>query len=157
MGEAEKKKNQISNATIATTTIATRIRSGVVTVGATPSYCGRSPLMLRSHGVWSRTVGACPTICSYARLRRPSAQTRAKLMSANVATTTNTAVIVGGPPPCTREPTHSASKGPPVPDVESENRDRRGQRHALGHGSPFHPTLGSSGGLLLGSEPPYPR
>ncbi|HYI35583.1 MAG TPA: hypothetical protein VEX39_03185 [Thermoleophilaceae bacterium] len=114
MGEAEKKKNQISNATVATTTIATRIRSGVVTVGATPSYCGRSPLMLRSHGVWWRTVGACPAICSYARLRRPSAQTRAKLMSANVATTTNTAVIVGGPPPCTRDPTHSASKGPPV-------------------------------------------
>ena len=35
-------------------------------------------------------------------------------MSANATTTTKTAVIVGGPLAWAREPTQSASKGPPV-------------------------------------------
>lgn len=62
IGESEKKKNQISNSTNATTTMPTRIRSGAVRVGSTPAYCGRSPRMLRSQGVCWRTVGSCPVI-----------------------------------------------------------------------------------------------
>jgi hypothetical protein len=38
IGDEEKKKNQISNRTNAVTTIPTRIRSGIVSVGSTPAY-----------------------------------------------------------------------------------------------------------------------
>ena len=58
IGEPEKKKNHTSQRMNATTTMPTRIRSGVVRVGSTPAYCGRSPRMLRSHGVCCRTVEA---------------------------------------------------------------------------------------------------
>src|SRR4051812_39276529 len=86
--EVEKKKNHTSNNTNASTTAAIAIRSAIVSVGATPSYSGRSPRMLRNQVTCVRTVGDAPTSLSYRapRMRRRR-KSRKQTIPSTIATT----------------------------------------------------------------------
>jgi hypothetical protein len=88
--EVEKKKNHTSNTAKATTTITIAMRSAMVTVGATPSYSGRSARMLRNQLMWRRTVGDAPTRVSY---RAPRTRSRRRSRKQRIAITIATTAI----------------------------------------------------------------
>lgn len=148
-GEPAKKKNQISKARAAATTLSTTSRSTALIPCRLRASSSLSPRMLRSQGDDCRAAGGRPVSSSYAALSLVSARVSASSSTASTTTRTKTArMLVPAPSPThpsKREPTQSASNGAPVQTLRLTS--------AVAATRPVRLVLNSRGRSRLGGRP----